>query len=181
VFRTLRENGPALLVPLAWAFVTAASLGYVAQRTLLAAHVVMDVLLVGFAVLSWGEMRDGVLLAWRRIIVAGFVGTLAGTLGLLASPPVPSLLRIAVLGWMVLPAVGLLYTGHEGAAFARVHVVGGALSLLGAVAYGVGTLTSPMGATGAAGVGVAALVGLGLVGVGQTAGIVAAVVSPASP
>ena len=50
MFRRSRELGPALLVPLAWTFVIAAHLGVVIPRTLFIAHVVMTVLLAGFAV-----------------------------------------------------------------------------------------------------------------------------------
>lgn len=166
MFRTLRANGPALLVPLAWAFVTAAHVELVTTRTLLVAHVVMAVLLLAFAALSWSEMTDGALLAWRRVIVVGFLVTLAGTVGLATSTPVVPLLWVAVVGWMVLPAAGLLYTGRLVTTFPRVYLVGGACSALGAVAYLLAPVVVGIPLT---------LAGLALVGVGQTAGILAAV------
>ncbi|AZH24546.1 hypothetical protein [Haloplanus aerogenes] len=165
MLRRLRENGPAVLVPLAWTFVTAAHLDFVAQRTLLIAHVVMATLLLAFAALSWTDMRSGALLVWRRVIVLGFFLTVAGAFGLVLSSP--SLLGLAVVGWMVLPAAGLWDTGRRGARPARAYRAGGALSGLGAVAY---VLAPVVGSA-------ATLVGLLLVGVGQTAGIVAAVVA----
>jgi len=164
MLRRLRENGPAVLVPLAWSFVTAAHLALVARRTLLIAHVVMATLLLAFAVLSWVDMRSGALLVWRRVIVAGFALTVAGAVGLVLSDR--RLLWGAVVGWMLLPAAGLWDTGRRGAHPARAYYVGGALSALGAVVY-VG------GPNGSA----ATLAGLALVGIGQTAGIVAAVVA----
>jgi hypothetical protein len=164
MLRRLRENGPVVLVPLAWTFVTVAHLGAVARRTILIAHLVMATLLLAFAALSWVDMRDGALLVWRRVIVVGFVLTVAGAVGLVL--PDPRLLWVAVVGWMLLPAAGLWDTGRRGARPARAYYVGGACSALGAVVYVVG----PNGSA-------ATLAGLALVGIGQTAGIVAAVVA----
>ncbi len=114
---------------------TAAHVELVTTRTLLVAHVVMAALLLAFAALSWSEMTDGALLAWRRVIAAGFLVTLAGTVGLATSAPAVPLLWVAVVRWMVLPAAGLLYTGRLVTTFARAYLVGGACSALGAVAY----------------------------------------------
>ncbi|MEF8856625.1 MAG: hypothetical protein V5A16_04315 [Haloplanus sp.] len=164
MLRRLRANGPVVLVPLAWAFVTAAHLDFVAQRTLLAAHVVMATLLLAFAALSWTDMRSGALLVWWRIIVAGFGLTVAGAVGLVLSDP--RLQWLAVVGWMALPAAGLWDTGRRGATPVRAYRGGGGLSALGAVVY----VVAPNGST-------ATLAGLLLVGVGQTVGIVAAVVA----
>lgn len=162
----LRENGPVVLVPLAWAFVTAAHLGAVSERTLLAAHVVMEILLVAFVTLSWTDMREGVLLAWRRVILGGVPITFAGMAGLLATPSIDALLWVAVVGWMGLPAAGLVYTGQRVDTDAWVYTGGGGLSAVGGVVY---LLAPALGE-------VATLGGLALVGLGQTAGIVAAVV-----
>lgn len=171
MFRTLRKNGPIVLVPLAWTFVTAAHLDLVAQRTLLIAHVVMSVILVAFAVLSWREMRAGVLLAWKLVIVVGAAITLLGTYALALAAGNETLLWITVSGWMLLPAAALAYTGRRVAADARpgVYTAGAALSLLGWGVY-AGAPALPVVA------GVPPLVvGLTLVNVGQTAGIVNAV------
>jgi len=172
MLRRLRAKGPVVLVPLAWTFVTAAHFDIVARRTLLIAHLVMATLLAAFAVLSWTEMREGALRVWRRIVVAGFVLTVAGAAGLVSSSQ--RLLWTAAVGWMLLPASGLWDTGRRAAAdrgtsplAARTYRVGGALSGLGAAAYVFGSV---VGST-------ATLAGLLLVGVGQTAGIAAAVVA----
>jgi hypothetical protein len=161
MLRRLRETGPAVLVPLAWTFVTAAHLGFVARRTLLVAHAVMATLLLAFAVLSWPDMRAGALLAWRRVVVVGTGLTVAGAVGLVRSDP--RLLWVAVVGWMLLPAAGLIDTARRGARPAPVYYAGGASAALGAAVY--------VGAPGPT----TTLAGLALVGVGQTAGIVAAV------
>lgn len=167
MLRRLREIAPVVLVPLAWTFVTAAHFGGVTRRTFLVAHLVMATLLFGFAALSWGEMREGALRTWRRIIAVGFVLTVAGAVGLFVTPPVESLLWVAVVGWMVLPAAGLWDTGRRVAQSSSAYLAGGALSAGGAVVY---VLTPVVGQA-------AMLAGLLLVAVGQTAGIVVAVVA----
>lgn len=166
MLRRLRENGPVVLVPLAWTFATAAHLDLLALRTVLIAHLVMDAIIAAFTVLSWREMTDGVLLAWKRVLLVGLVVTLAGTAGLLADPPLDALLSATVVGWMLVPAAGLVYTGQRIDRHPRVYTVGGALSVVGAAVYTGGVL-APLSAL--------LLVGLTLANVGQTAGIVAAV------
>ena len=168
MLRRLRENGPAVLVPAIWTVVGAAHLDVVSEHTLLVAHVVMSVLLVTFVALSWGDMRTGVLRAWRLVILAGTPPALAGTVGLATGGDAPLLLGVAVVGWMVVPAPALVYTGRRGALHPRVYVGGGVASAVAAVVYTAGVLVSS-----ATGVLVAAVA---LAGVGQTAGIVAAVV-----
>jgi len=166
MLRRLRENGPVVLVPLAWTFATAAHLDLLALRTVLIAHLVMDVIIAVFTVLSWREMTDGVLLVWRRVLLAGLGITLVGTAGLLADPPLEPLLTATVVGWMLVPAAGLVATGRLVDRRPRAYTVGGTLSAVGALAY-VG------GVFGA--LSVLVIAGLTLTNVGQTAGIVAAV------
>ncbi|WP_277555671.1 hypothetical protein [Halobaculum limi] len=173
MFRRIRETGPAGLVPLAWTFTIAAHLSLVTERSVLIAHLVMDVLLVAFVVLSWDDMREGVLRAWRTVILVGIPITLAGTAGLLtaAAPGSSPLAAVSVVGWTFLPVPALWYTGRESTGNARtVNYAAAALSALGAVVYLDVTLagvvpTAPL-----------RLAGLALVGVGQTVGIVDAVV-----
>lgn len=166
MLRRLRENGPVVLVPLAWSFATAAHLELLATRTVLIAHLVMDAIIAAFTVLSWREMSDGVLLVWRRVLVVGFALTLVGTAGLLADPPQIGLLSTALVGWMLVPAAGLAYTGRHVERHPRVYTAGAALSGLGIPIYvlglGMAVTTLPV-------------VGLLMVNAGQTAGIVAAV------
>jgi FtsH-binding integral membrane protein len=166
MLRRLRENGPVLLVPLAWTFATAAHLDLLELRTVLIAHLVMDSIIAAFTVLSWREMRSGVLLAWRRVLVVGLGVTLVGTAGLSTTPPSDPLLVGTVVGWMLVPTAGLAYTGRHVDRHPRVYTVGAALSGAGAVAYLGGVCGS---------VSALAIAGLALTNVGQTAGIVAAV------
>jgi len=166
MLRQLRESGPVVLVPLAWTFATAAHMELLALRTVLIAHLVMLTIIAAFTALSWREMTEGVLLVWKRVLLAGFAVTLGGTVGLLASPPLTALLSLTIVGWMLVPAAGLAYTGRNVDRHPRVYTAGAALSGLGVASYTLGL-----------GVGVAVLpvAGLTLANVGQTAGIAAAV------
>jgi hypothetical protein len=167
VLRRLRTDGPIVLVPLAWTFVTAAHLGYVSARTLLAAHVVMNVVFVGFTALSWSEMRSGVLYAWKLVLLVGFGFTLAGTAALAVGRADADLVAVMLSAWMLVPAAAFVYTARNVGEAPGVYRVGAALSVLGWAVYFGGALLSPGGA--------AALGGLTLVNVGQTAGIANAV------
>ena len=162
----MREDGPVVLVPLAWTFATVAHLDWLTLRTVLIAHLVMATIIAVFTGLSWREMTDGVLLAWRRVLVVGFVVTFAGTVGLLAGPPIEPLLTGTVVGWMLVPAGGLAYTGRHVAEAPLVYTAGAVLSVLGAVVYVAGVFAAGTGAI---------VAGLTLTNVGQTAGIVNAV------
>ena len=171
---TLRENGPALLVPAAWGVAAGAVLGVVSSHALFVAHVVMSVLLVAFVAASWRDMAAGVLRAWKLVILAGTPVTLAGVVGFLArdgavpafaaAVPADALLAVAFYGWMLLPAPAFVYTGLRDPAVPRslVHHVAAACSVAGAaVAALAGTQTGTVA-------------GIALVGAGQTAGILAA-------
>ena len=166
MFRNARETGPVVLVPLAWAFVTAAHLGIVETYTLFVAHVVMSVLLAAFAATSWREMSEGVLWAWRTVIAVGFLVTVAGTVGFRIDSGATALFSVALYGWIGLPAAGFVYTGRRVQEGAWIYFGGAALCVLGAVGYALG---------GATGTDPALAVSLALVGVGQTAGIADAV------
>ncbi|PHQ40960.1 hypothetical protein Z052_17350 [Halorubrum sp. C191] len=169
---TLRENGPALLVPAAWGVAAAAVLGAVSLHALFVAHVVMSALLVAFVVASWRDMATGVLRAWKLVILAGTPVTLAGVLGFLARDgaglaaalPTGALLAVAFYGWMLLPAPAFVYTGLRDATAPRstVHHAAAACSVVGAVVAAF------------AGSAAGTVAGIALVGLGQTAGILAA-------
>ncbi|GAA0727188.1 hypothetical protein J2744_002427 [Halorubrum trapanicum] len=171
---SLRENGPALLVPAAWGVAAGAVLGVVSAHALFVAHVVMSLLLVAFVVASWRDMATGVLRAWKLVILAGTPVTLAGVAGLLArdgtvpalaaAVPADALLAVAFYGWMLLPAPAFVYTGLRDPEVPRstVHHAAAACSVAGAV----------VAALAASATGV--VTGVALVGIGQTAGILAA-------
>ena len=167
MFRRARELGPAFLVPLAWTFVTAAHLDVVTDHTLFVAHVVMAMLLAVFAVTGRPDMQEGLLNVWWRIIAVGFVVTLAGVLGFLADGDGTRLLGVALVGWMLLPAVGFVDTGRRVTEGTWIYFGGTAACLVGAFLYAVGLFGAVEGAS---------IAGLVSVGIGQTAGILDAAI-----
>jgi hypothetical protein len=162
MLRRLRETAPGGLVPFAWVVVTGAHLGAVSDHALFVAHLVMCLLLAGFAVTGWTEMDDGVLRTWRSVVAVGFVATAAGVAGIRLG--VTPLIAVSLYAWMALPALGLLRTGVALDGPALPYTGGGAVCVLGTVVYAV----APFGPA-------ADVVGLALVGLGQTAGILDAV------
>lgn len=161
----LRENGPVVLVPGAWAVVVGAHTGAVTQRTFLIAHTVMALLLGAFTVLSWSEMTDGVLRVWKAVLVTGFFFTVAGIVGLVGFAE-SLLLGVSLYGWILAPTAGLGYTAREGEA-PYAYAFGVSLSLIGAVLYTASILTDPSIPV--------SVVAIAVVGAGQTVGIADAV------
>lgn len=166
MFRSIRATAPAGLVPLAWSFAAAAHTGLLTPRSVFIGHVVMTVLLIAFAGLSWGEMRtDPVLRAWLGVVVAGIPVTVAGGYGVAAGSDLGT--NIAVFGWMVLPAVALVPTARQ---------VGGdgldARYAVAAALAGLGAATFLFAASSGAGL---VLPAIALVGAGQTLSILVAV------
>ena len=166
MLRRLRENGPIILVPLAWTFVTAVHLDLASEHALFIAHLVMAVIIVVFTALSWSAMDRGVLLAWRRVLLGGLVVTLAGGVGFFVPAVATPLFTLSLVGWMLIPAAGLAYTAHHVAETPQIYRLGAVLSVLGLLVY------AGSWAGGGTGVMVA---GLTLVNAGQTAGIATAV------
>jgi hypothetical protein len=162
VFRRAREVGPVFLIPAAWTVVAAAHAGVVTDHTLLVAHVVMSVLLAGFAVTAYPDMREGTLRVWWTVIAVGFLAAAAGAAGFRLDSP--ALQAVALYGWMLLPAVGLLDTGRRVEAARVVYLGGAALCVVGAAVYALAPALPVPSST-------AVLVAVAAVGVGQTAGI----------
>lgn len=164
---SLRAYGPVVLVPLAWTFITAAHLDYVGNHPVFVAHVVMVVVLAGFAALSWRDMTEGVLRTWRGVIVAGIPVTLLGLASFVVTTAVAPLRTAAVVGWMLLPAYGLYETGMavDSPQTPIVYVAGAALSGAGTVIY-LAAVAAPEEAVPVA------VIGLTMVNVAQSASIV---------
>jgi len=165
VFWQLRDLAPAALVPAAWLAAGGAHAGLLGETGIFIAHVVMAVFIGFFAVTGWDQMAEGALRAWRLVLVVGLGLTLAGVAGFLVTEFETPLRAISLVGWMLLPAAGLVYTGLELPEARLVYYGGGALSVVGAVLYA----TTLAGANG-----VVTAVSIALVGLGQTAGIVEA-------
>lgn len=158
-----RDAGPVVLIPAAWTAAGGAQFGYLGEQGMFIAHVVMAVFITFFAVTGWEEMADGALRAWRLVLVVGLGLTLAGIGGFLDAPGGSVLLLVSLVGWMVLPALGLLYTGLELPDARFIYWGGGVLSLAGAVLF-LAAL-GPLPETGS-------VVAYAFVGIGQTGGIV---------
>jgi len=168
MFQQLRESGPGLLVPSAWLFVAAAQVDIVDSRSIFIAHLVMTGFITFFLTTGWADMSTGALAGWRAVMVIGLGITLAGVTGFVVESTV--LLATSLVGWMLLPAAGLAYTGQLVDEAAGVYIGSAVLSGLGAISY----LLSLVGYGDS--IGVVGLGGLALVGIGQTVGIVDAVV-----
>lgn len=169
MIRTLRENGPALLVPAAWLVVAATVLDIISTHALFVAHVVMSLLLAAFVIASWHDMKSGVLRAWKTVILVGTPVSLAGVVGFLAPDgvagvPADAFLAVALYGWILLPVPAFVYTGLRADVAARAYYVAAACSVAGAIGVAL------------AGLPVEVVAGLLVVGTGQTMGIVAATV-----
>jgi len=165
MLQQLRESGPGLLVPLAWLFVAAADLGMVGSRSIFIAHLVMTGFIAFFLATGWADMSTGALAGWRAVMVVGLGITLAGVAGFLVETGSAALWTTSLVGWMLLPAAGLAYTGRLLDAAAGVYYGSAAIGGLGAIVYLLSLASMGSG-----------LAGLALVGIGQTVGIVDAVV-----
>ena len=113
MFGTLRRFGPVGLIPAAWVAAGAATVGSLQREGMLIAHLVMVAFIAFFLVTGWNRMDRGALRAWRAVLVAGLGLTLAGVAGFVGPGSGPTLLAVSLVGWMVLPAVGLAYTARE--------------------------------------------------------------------
>lgn len=168
VLQKVREAGPVVLIPAAWTAAAAAELGYMASEGMFIAHIIMAAFITFFIVTGWDDLGVGALRAWRIVLVIGLGLTLAGLTGFLVDGGGTPLFLVSLVGWMLLPAGGLVYTGFElPSTAARIIYIGGAaLSVLGALLF----VLSLMGENGTI-----AAVGFVLVGLGQTIGILDAV------
>jgi hypothetical protein len=165
MLRRAREVGPALLVPLAWLVVVGSVVGVVDDHALFVAHVVMAAFLAAFVVTGRADMREGTLRVWWLVVAVGFVVTVVGALGF-RFEPAGAFHAPALFGWMLLPAAGFLDTGRRADEGAWLYLGGAAACVLGAGLFAVGVVAAPAPAR---------VAGLSAVGVGQTAGILDAV------
>lgn len=163
MFGTLRRFGPVALIPAAWITAGAATVGALRTDGMLIAHLVMVGFITFFLVTGWRRMNRGALRAWRAVLVVGMGLTLAGIAGFVGPVSGPTLRGVSLVGWMVVPAVGLAYTARELPDAAVVYAGGAGMALLGAAVF-VWTLVS----TGQPLVWPS----IGLVAAGHTAGIV---------
>ncbi|MEF8892257.1 MAG: hypothetical protein V5A31_13250 [Haloferacaceae archaeon] len=161
---------PVLLVPLAWTFT--ALVGFSSVVSGAALRIGLAVMCVLFAVFAaHPEMRGPALGAWRAVIAAGLVATLAALATLLGVGPSLPTGRLAVVVWLGAPAYGLVRTGRALSLADRRYGLFAAASLVG------GTLAAVAALPGVP--EVATLAGVLVGGAGQTASIVDAVLRQA--
>ena len=167
MFQSVRDGAPTVLVPAAWVAAAGAHAELLSTDGLLIAHIVMAAFIALFVLTGWRSMDTGALRAWRVVLVAGFFLTVSGIAGFYLTEFETPLLAISLLGWMLLPAVGLAATGDAliQTGFHPVYHGGAGLSVIGAGLYVAGL---------AIGFDPLLFVGMAFVGIGQTAGIVAA-------
>lgn len=163
MIETVRDFGPIALIPAAWTATALAVLGHLGEEGMLIAHVVMAVFITFFAVTGWSEMSTGALRSWRTVLVAGLPVTLAGLAGFLVTTFETPLLAISIVGWMVLPAAGLLDTARRLPDARVVYLSAAALSTLGALVAVAGIALDDEAVL---------LAALALVAIGQTASII---------
>lgn len=165
MFQAFRDVAPTMLIPAAWLVAGGAHAELLSTDGLLIAHIVMAAFITLFVLTGWHAMDTGALRAWRIVLVAGFFLTLSGIAGFSLTEFETPLLAISLIGWMLLPAVGLAATGDAlvETGFHPVYHGGAGLSVIGAGLYVSGL---------AIGVALLLFVGMAFVGIGQTAGIV---------
>lgn len=159
---SIRDLGPVVLIPAAWLAVAASTLDYLGDQGMFIAHIVMVVFISFFAVTGWSEMEDGALRAWRTVLVVGLPTTLAGVAGFVTAEFSTPLFSISLLGWMLLPGVGLAYTAGKLPAARTLYFSSAILSFAG-FAFAVAGIVLDASTF--------LLVGILLVAAGQTAGI----------
>ena len=162
MFGPLRRFGPVVLIPAAWVAAGAAVVGRLPTEGMLIAHLVMAGFIGFFLLTGWREMDRGALRAWRAVLIAGLGITLAGIVGFVGPVAGSALLGVSLVGWMLVPAAGLAYTGREIPDAAAVYAGSAAVSVAGAAVF-VWTLSAGDPLVGPA---------FGLVALGHTAGIV---------
>jgi len=155
---------PTVLVPLAWSFTGAVAVGVAGEQALAIGLGVMVVLFAVFA--ARPAMGEGVLATWRLVIVAGLLANALSLVDLLIVLPRDPLVGLSAYAWMLLPVPALVRTGR--AVDAPWRYLGFAvLSVAGATVVVAALTGGRLGGDAPA----LALVGIALVGAGQTGSV----------
>lgn len=159
---------PVGLVPLAWVFTAGVVVGTVSRRALSIGLGVMTVLFLIFALHP--AMSGPVLRDWRLVIACGLVANVVSLAALGLSSRV-TLVAVGAVAWMLFPVPALVRTGLALGAVRR-YVVFAVLSTVGAAVVAASWVTGGVAGVGATDLGV---VGVSVVGLGQTGSILDAV------
>lgn len=153
----VRDALPVLLIPSAWIVTYLIINDSVQSRSMRIAHIVMLLFISIFLVTGYEKMREGVLKVWLGVLLAGWGITLAGLIGFYVSTYSYILHWMSLLGWMLIPSIGLLYTGYR--ADDIIYYLSSLINLIG---VGLTVVLSPS-------------IGVLVVAVGQTVGMSKAV------
>jgi hypothetical protein len=166
MYRAIRERGPGLLVPLAWFVVGANHVGVVSGRSIFIAHLVMVAFMTFFLVTGWTELTSPVLRGWRAVIAAGLIVTVLGVVGFVAPMVAGPFWMISIGGWMLLPAIGLAYTATLLPDAREIYIWSATITVVGLGTFFISVVGS---------FDVFPIVGITIVGVGQSIGILDAI------
>lgn len=153
----IRDVLPVLLIPSAWILSYFILNGSLESDPMRIAHIVMFFFITIFLITGYKEMDSGVLKAWLIVLVIGWVITILGITGFYYSDYSDVLHKISLFGWMIAPALGLVYTGYKSGYIT--YYVSSSISFIGLVSA---FIISPS-------------VGVVVVAVGQTVGMCRAV------
>lgn len=125
--------GPALLVPSAWLLVLFNVSGRVSSHSVFIAHIVMIAFLTAFVYIGWDRMSDGVMKAWRTVILVGIPFTALGLAGFLTEVSEMMSFVPVILYWATVPSLTSIYTGLEAENINVNLLAGGTVATLGMI------------------------------------------------
>lgn len=109
----IRDSLPVILVPSAWLLAYATLSNSVESNPMMVAHFVMMLFISVFLITGYDKMRNGALRAWLGVLSIGLIITVIGFFGFYNPDYSATLHKISLFGWMIIPSVGLIYTGYE--------------------------------------------------------------------
>lgn len=133
MYEEIRDFAPTLLIPAAWILAYGAIEGYFTSQSAQIAHIVMVFFISFFIITGYKDMLDGALRGWLTVLIVGLLITFVGTLGFYIDSYGDIPYVISLWGWMIIPSLGLFYTGMKTGD--PIYYVSAILSLSGAVSY----------------------------------------------
>lgn len=112
MFGEIRDFLPMILIPSAWVVTHFTIIGYISGNAIGVAHIVMLIFITVFLLTGFRDMREGALRGWLIVLVVGLIITTIGTIGFVSSEYGNLLRAVSVYGWMIIPTIGIGYTGY---------------------------------------------------------------------
>lgn len=125
--------GPALLVPSAWLLTLFNVSGSAGSRSVFIAHLVMIAFLTAFVYIGWDSMDEGVMKAWRTVILLGIPFTALGLSGFLTEVSEMMSFVPTIVYWAAVPSLTAIYTGLEAENINVNLLAGGLVATLGMI------------------------------------------------